>query len=114
MNAIRMISVGIERTPSGSSIAMMGDIGLAALISVKDRKRPSPARPARPNDAHHPPADFTGTKARASAVAPRSIAPRHTAATGLEQEPRAPLGLVDPILEQAGAGHVFVLVGSAR
>src|SRR5919197_5130557 len=27
-----------------------------------------------------------------------------------EQEPSAPLGLVDPVLDQAGAGHVLVLV----
>ena len=29
---------------------------------------------------------------------------------GLEQEPGAPLGLVDPDLEQAGGGHIAVLV----
>src|SRR5919198_412790 len=28
----------------------------------------------------------------------------------LEQEPGTPLGLVDPVLDQAGAGHVVVLV----
>src|SRR5262252_9210035 len=30
----------------------------------------------------------------------------------LEQEPGAPLGLVDPVLDQAGAGHVVVLVAN--
>src|SRR5215469_18202549 len=30
----------------------------------------------------------------------------------LEQEPGAPLGLVDPVLDQAGAGHVLVLVAN--
>ena len=31
-------------------------------------------------------------------------------APGLEQEPHPPLGLVDPVLEQAGGGDVAVLV----
>src|SRR6516225_8044436 len=30
----------------------------------------------------------------------------------LEQEPGPPLGLVDPVLDQAGAGHVLVLVAN--
>src|SRR5262249_5859071 len=30
----------------------------------------------------------------------------------LEQEPGSPLGLVDPVLDQAGAGHVVVLVAN--
>jgi hypothetical protein len=38
------------------------------------------------------------------------VSPGFTPAAGFEQEPRAPLSLVDPILEQAGAGYVFVLV----
>src|ERR1700758_1453532 len=30
----------------------------------------------------------------------------------LEQEPGPPLGLVDPVLDQAGAGHVLMLVAN--
>jgi hypothetical protein len=42
-----------------------------------------------------------GREAVASAFAP---------ARGLEQEPRAPLRLIDPVLDQARARHVAVLV----
>src|SRR5262249_20568053 len=46
---------------------------------------------------------------RHGAPANRSL-PCH--AGRLEQEPGPPLGLVDPVLDQAGAGHVVVLVAN--
>src|ERR1700682_2327627 len=44
----------------------------------------------------------TGTWSNRNGASPR--------AAGLEEEPRAPLGLVDPGLEQACAGYVSLLV----
>src|SRR6516164_2486814 len=53
---------------------------------------------------------------RRCAVVCRSLAPANRSlpchAGRLEQEPGAPLGLVDPVLDQAGAGHVLVLVAN--
>src|ERR1700756_4438730 len=42
----------------------------------------------------------------------RAIVCRSWRAGRLEQEPGPPLGLVDPVLDQAGAGHVLVLVAN--
>src|SRR4051812_30165349 len=52
------------------------------------------ARPTRAPSGGRCPAAFRSTPAR------------HPPPTGLEQEPGAPLGLVDPNLDQAGGGHV--------
>src|SRR5437763_4806326 len=43
----------------------------------------------------------------------RSILSRRASATGLEQKPRSPLGLVDEIFQQAGGGDVVVLIAQS-
>src|SRR2546425_1013912 len=40
----------------------------------------------------------------------RSIVARSPSPSGLEQKPRPPLGLIDEVFQQAGGGHVCMLV----
>src|SRR5207247_431143 len=53
---------------------------------------------------------FTGLSVAGASYFPRGRSSLLWNTGCLEQEPGAPLGLVDPVLDQAGAGHVLVLV----
>src|SRR6516164_11828633 len=79
-------------------IPIFTDLSVAALST---RRRPDRFRTLYAKKAY--PAD-----ARASCATVKPSLPRN--AGRFEQEPGASLGLVDPVLDQAGAGHVVVFV----
>src|SRR6266508_6819675 len=55
---------------------------------------------------------FTGLSVAGALYFPRGRSSLLCNAGRLEQEPGAPLGLVDPVLDQAGAGHVVMLIAN--